>query len=62
MKNKTSIWNRFRMVLRSTGTLGDASVDKFVNNFCDEVERTACETVDERTTDERGMEELEEKE
>ena len=41
MKKKSSILERARTVLKTTGTLGAASAGQFVDNFCDEVERKA---------------------
>lgn len=35
----SNIKDRFKTVLKSTGTLGEASAGLFVDNFCDEVER-----------------------
>lgn len=43
MKGKSSIFQRARTVLKTRGTLGAASAGQFVDNFCDEVERTAYE-------------------
>ena len=46
MKRKSSILDRARTVLKTTGTLGAASAGQFVDNFCDEAERKAWEQAD----------------
>ena len=48
MKRKSSILDRARTVLKTTGTLGAASAGQFVDHFCDEAERKAYEQADEK--------------
>lgn len=59
---KTSILERAKTVLKSTGTLGAASAGQFVDNFCDEVERTAYEQDGEPTATESCSQESAENE
>ena len=48
MKRKSSILDRARTVLKTTGTLGAASAGQFVDHFCDDAERKAYEQADEK--------------
>lgn len=62
MKRKSSILDRARTVLKTTGTLGAASAGQFVDNFCDEVERTAYEQADKKAETENCDQKLQDEE
>lgn len=48
MKRTSSILDRARTVLKTTGTLGAASAGQFIDSFCDEVERKTYEQADKK--------------
>ena len=62
MKRKSSILDRARTVLKTTGTLGAASAGQFVDNFCDEAERTAHGQADKKAETENCDQKLQDEE